>query len=83
VLQVGLLFSSAQALTAGCFVFLAAIIIALLCKSSGMFGLLLCDTLCLALLVGCSLSIGFGLSFGFLLGLLTLDFGILSGIPAV
>jgi hypothetical protein len=47
------------------------------------FGLLLSNTLCLALLVGRSLSIGFGLSFSSHLGLLTFNFRILGGIPAV
>ena len=79
VLQVGVLLGAAQALTAlGLGLLLVAVALS---ELAGPLGLDLGDALSLGLLVGGGLGVGLGLGLGGLLGLLSLDLGILGGVP--
>ena len=79
MLQVGVLLGAAQALTALGLGLL--LVVVALSELAGPLGLDLGDALSLGLLVGGGLGVGLGLGFGGLLGLLSLDLGILGGVP--
>jgi hypothetical protein len=83
VLQVRLLLRSSQSLSSGSLILLTAVFITLLCESSCLLGLLLCDALGLGFLVCLLLRLSLGLSLCRDLGLLALDFRILCRGPAV
>lgn len=79
VLQVGVLLGAAQALTALGLGLL--VVVVALSELAGPLGLDLGDALSLGLLVGGGLGVGLGLGLCGLLGLLSLDLGILGGVP--
>jgi hypothetical protein len=83
VLQVRLLLRSAQSLSSGSLIFIAALILTLLCESSRLLLLLLLDALSLRLLVCLLLRFGLRLLFCCNLGLLALNLGILCRVPTV
>jgi hypothetical protein len=81
VLQIRLLLCASKALSTGSLIFVTAVIIALVCKSSRMFGLLLRDSLSLGLLVCSSFSICYGFSVCGSFGLFSFYLRVLSRIP--
>jgi hypothetical protein len=83
VLQVRLLLRSSQSLSSGSLIFVAALILTLLCESSRLLLLLLLDALGLRLPVCLLLRFGLGLFLCSNLRLLALDFGILCRVPTV
>lgn len=83
VLQVGFLLRSAQSLSSLSLILIATLLLTLLCESSRLFSLLVCDALSLGLLVCLLFCVCLCLLFCCNLCLLGLNFGIFCGGPAL